>query len=99
LKIVILIDYHSNNRLGFLHGQPVTKIDLLLCKRLAVLFLQESKLRIEIEERLFNHAISCYQNAANSLAQLIKIFPLDDTVRRLMKNKRMMRLIFLRQHI
>ncbi|MGN6713461.1 hypothetical protein [Anaerocolumna jejuensis] len=46
---------------------------------MAVLFLQESKLRIEIEERLFNHAINYYQNAANSLSQLIKLFPLGGT--------------------
>lgn len=53
------------------------------CKRLAVLFLQESKLRIEIEERLFNHAINYYQNTANSLSQLIKLFPLDDDTKKI----------------
>jgi hypothetical protein len=58
------------------------------CKLLAVLFLQESKLRIEIEERLFNHAISCYQNAANLLSQLSKLFPLNKTTCEIGENQK-----------
>lgn len=44
---------------------------------------------------LFNHAINYYQNTANSLSQLIKLFPLDDETKKIEKNKKRMPLICL----
>lgn len=46
------------------------------CKDMAVLFLQESKLRIGILENMFDYAIEQYENCAKSLTQLSQLFPL-----------------------
>ena len=47
------------------------------CKKLAVLFLQEGKLRIGIMEDLFDRAIMNYKCTANSLSRLSRLFPLN----------------------
>ncbi len=46
------------------------------CKRMAVLFLQESKLRLGILENNFHRAITAYETAAKSLVRLSQLFPL-----------------------
>lgn len=49
------------------------------CKNMAVLFLQESKLRIGILEDMFDCAIAHYENCAKSLTRLSQLFlPLQD---------------------
>ena len=47
------------------------------CKKFAVLFLRESKLRMDKFEKLFDSTISYYENAVNALNQLSQLFPLD----------------------
>ncbi len=47
------------------------------CKSLAVLFLQESQLRIGIWKDLFDYAISCYESTAKSLIRLSQLLPLN----------------------
>ncbi|MOA45587.1 hypothetical protein D3C78_1679950 [compost metagenome] len=47
------------------------------CKSLAVLILQESKLRIGIMGDLFDRAISKYEDTAKSLSRLSQLFPLQ----------------------
>ncbi len=46
------------------------------CKSLAVLFLQEGKLRTGTMEQLYDSAISCYEDAAKSLNRLSAVFSL-----------------------
>ena len=46
-------------------------------QKFAVLFLRESKLRMDKFEKLFDSTISYYENAVNALNQLSQLFPLD----------------------
>lgn len=48
------------------------------CKNMAVLFLQESKLRIGIFEDMFDCAIVHYENCAKSLTRLSQLFSLSN---------------------
>lgn len=47
------------------------------CKRNAVLFLQEGKMRIGILEDMFDRAIANYEIAANALSRLANLYPMN----------------------
>ncbi|HPT76666.1 MAG: helix-turn-helix transcriptional regulator [Epulopiscium sp.] len=59
------------------HNLACTFSFWLKCKKYAVLFLQESKLRIDKFEKLFDATISYYENTLNALNQLSLLFPLN----------------------
>jgi hypothetical protein len=47
------------------------------CKRNAVLFLQEGKMRIGILEDMFDRAIVNYETTANALSRLSNLYPMS----------------------